>query len=749
MAQISYGTITITDTTDLTTYIRYATKAPLTAASQFQETPTTDTRYIAVLSIPTNESVPAWNSNSWKWSEFIGTDGLSVKDTRVLYYLKTNSTTVPQVNENTSIASTDVQNAWTSKNPTYVANGTYWTCLEVVLSDNITKSWSAPAEDLGLTQTAKDIAEAKSIAQQTIEDAQGAMSQAANGIKEIFRVWYRTNSTSTPAKPSAHVTTSENNVDNTWTKVKPIAKEGYRYYFYCEETVTNGGVSSWTEPVLDTSNLSAYEVGLLQAKVRNYWWDSSGAHIASGLSNGTEVTKDSAPTTYGYHALTGLGGISFGYNNAKVVDLNSTGPALYFYSPPTITNNGQTAVQGNMTMGLTSTALNFYDPNEADGTNKTAKATLNANGLVLKKGGIKAGTEAAAGSASNNGYIYLSSEDGPRLRINNFLPGTGSSDPQWRAIIGSKFGVLSDGTLYASNVNISGAITATSLSIGSGASITGLNASSIDGIDDYALQSSLDTEVAQRKAVYAVSTTGSTTSAKTTESNTPAGFVLYNGATVTIKFNNANSTTTPTLNVNNTGAKTIKSYTGATLTAAEYTWPAGAAITFTYDGSYWRMQDGGALQAKADAVTSANSASNSATLALNSASTASTKAGEAATSANNAANSVTAASNSAIQASNSATAASGSATAASGSATAAQAAQAAAIEAVDWTASIEITTINYLTNTATLKATAYKSGTVQSNVSYQWYQDSTALTNQISATLSNVSLDYSYTCIIS
>lgn len=153
MAQISYGTITITDTTDLNTFIRYAKQVPLQSASDFQLTPDTYTHYIAVLSVPSNEAEPSWNSNKWEWSEFIGTNGLSVKSTRTLYYLKTNSSSVPEVNSSTSIVSTDVQNAWTSVNPTYVTNGTYWTCLEVTLSDNTTKSWSTPVQDLGLTSS--------------------------------------------------------------------------------------------------------------------------------------------------------------------------------------------------------------------------------------------------------------------------------------------------------------------------------------------------------------------------------------------------------------------------------------------------------------------------------------------------------------------------------------------------------------------------------------------------------------------
>lgn len=124
---------------------------------------------------------------------------------------------------------------------------------------------------------------------------------------------------------------------------------------------------------------------------------------------------------------------------------------------------------------------------------------------------------------------------------------------------------------------------------------------------DYAKQSALTTEINQRKAAYATSSTAAGTQAKAA---TCANFALYTGASVTVTFSNANTHATPTLNVNSTGAKSIRGYTGAALTTAEYKWAAGAAITFVYDGSYWRMQDGGAQQAKADAANAARTATN-------------------------------------------------------------------------------------------------------------------------------------------
>lgn len=91
---------------------------------------------------------------------------------------------------------------------------------------------------------------------------------------------------------------------------------------------------------------------------------------------------------------------------------------------------------------------------------------------------------------------------------------------------------------------------------------------------------------------YATSTTAQGTTAKVA-TIVPAvtGWALYKGASITVKFTNANTATTPSLNVNSTGAKTIKTYSGGSLAESEYKWKAGDTFSFVYDGTYWRMQD--------------------------------------------------------------------------------------------------------------------------------------------------------------
>ena len=72
----------------------------------------------------------------------------------------------------------------------------------------------------------------------------------------------------------------------------------------------------------------------------------------------------------------------------------------------------------------------------------------------------------------------------------------------------------------------------------------------------------------------------------TTMANCPTGLTIY------VKFTNSNTATTPTLNVNSKGAKSIYKY-GTTKpgTTANTSWQAGSVVSFTYDGSYWQMNN--------------------------------------------------------------------------------------------------------------------------------------------------------------
>lgn len=83
---------------------------------------------------------------------------------------------------------------------------------------------------------------------------------------------------------------------------------------------------------------------------------------------------------------------------------------------------------------------------------------------------------------------------------------------------------------------------------------------------------------------YATSSSSASTGAKTATVQEPEGFELKEGVVVSVKFTNANTASSPTLNVDSTGAKPIR-----TLGTSSAYWAAGQTVLFVYDGTYWQV----------------------------------------------------------------------------------------------------------------------------------------------------------------
>lgn len=81
--------------------------------------------------------------------------------------------------------------------------------------------------------------------------------------------------------------------------------------------------------------------------------------------------------------------------------------------------------------------------------------------------------------------------------------------------------------------------------------------------------------------------TAAATAAKTV-SITTGTFTLEAGARVTVKFSNANTAGTPTLNVNSTGAKNIYSK-GSQITSGSNKSLLAGTVDFIYDGTQWHL----------------------------------------------------------------------------------------------------------------------------------------------------------------
>jgi len=96
---------------------------------------------------------------------------------------------------------------------------------------------------------------------------------------------------------------------------------------------------------------------------------------------------------------------------------------------------------------------------------------------------------------------------------------------------------------------------------------------------------------------YFTSSTAASTAAKVNATATGT-FVLCKGTTINVYFSTANSANAPTLNIGGTGAYAIYYKNAVTSSSNQYLWDAGTTLTFTYNGSYWYVNDGGSQLVK-------------------------------------------------------------------------------------------------------------------------------------------------------
>lgn len=96
---------------------------------------------------------------------------------------------------------------------------------------------------------------------------------------------------------------------------------------------------------------------------------------------------------------------------------------------------------------------------------------------------------------------------------------------------------------------------------------------------------------------------------------TCANFVLANGAILFVKFTYGQTFNgAPTLNVNSTGAKPVKSV--GTTDSVRYSWLAGEVVGFVYDGTNFVMIEGGIATTTYYGMTKLSSATNSTSTTL-------------------------------------------------------------------------------------------------------------------------------------
>lgn len=472
MAQVSYGTITITDINDIESIKNWYLATNASSGVTKTTLGWTDTI----------QQMTASKQYLWNYEQILGSDNVEISSTQPViighygingqngadgnsivsiteYYQVTNSTTNPGASgwQTTLVVPTST-------------NKYLWNYQVVNYSKTAAEGSYSDARIIGVYGDTGPQGPQGVQGPQGETGLQGDTGISVTGTKEIY--FLKRTTDNIPTAPADGVTTiSTSTAGGIWTTVVPNYIEGGIYYTSIQTTYSSGTSPKSSTAVINqgltdanAKALAAYntstardtEINALQAQAKHYWWDNQGAHVAAGenTTNVNNITQGT-PSTYGFNSLMAPGYLALKYKDINFVQLATN--SLTFYRPAT---NDSTYVQGKKGMDLTADALTFYKPLAYNSANEpTAAATLNANGLVLSEGGLEAGTK------NTTDYIYLYSTDEPTNHTININNSGNKSD--WRIVAGNKFGVDKAGNLYASNANISGTI-----AVGTGSSIS-------------------------------------------------------------------------------------------------------------------------------------------------------------------------------------------------------------------------------------------------------------------------------------
>lgn len=153
-----------------------------------------------------------------------GTNGTSptVTNTKIEYQQSTSGTTTPT-------------GTWSTTPPTASAGQYIWTRTTITYSDSKTAvSYSVSRNG-----------------------ANGAKGDKGISVKSVTPLYYCSNSTSIPAKPTSTVTTNSATAYNTWNKSCPTWTTTYKYYYVCSEILFDNNTRVWSDVVSDNGLTTA------------------------------------------------------------------------------------------------------------------------------------------------------------------------------------------------------------------------------------------------------------------------------------------------------------------------------------------------------------------------------------------------------------------------------------------------------------------------------------------------------------
>lgn len=523
----------------------------------------------------TNASAAVSTANTAK-----ATADKNVKETILLWYSKANSTAPSKPTSAVTSTSTS-GNAWSVVVPTYSASYPYYFyCYQYKLADG-TYAWSSVVYDQATTEAQSTARAASSSLATYITSNDAAIQSLQNQVDGQIEAWYY----------SVDPTTSNVPASDWTTDALKARHEGDLYY-----NVTSGHSWRWLK------NGSTYS-----------WQQIPDSDAAAALT-AAQNAQNTANNKRRIFTATPIVPYDKGdlWVNGSVVKYATTARSSGNYTASDWSTTATDDTAANVAQATANKNVRESQQLWFTKANSTAPSKPNSKVTSTSTGGNAWTTKVPTYNASYPHYFYCMqyvAADGT-VTWSDVVYDQATTEAQSVArTTSANLGTLQTdyatfkqttqqfestvGTTYATKTELKGATD----DITELESRVSTNETSIGQNTDAIALRATKTEVQQVRPAYATSTTGAGTAAKVaTIDPAVTGYALYKGASVAVTFSTANTAANPTLNLNSTGAKQIRSHTGAALSEGEYKWAAGATVDLVYDGTYWRMQDGGSVK---------------------------------------------------------------------------------------------------------------------------------------------------------
>lgn len=387
-------------------------------------------------------------------------------------------------------------------------------------------------------------------------------------VKSSVQLWYTKANETAPSAPSSAVTSTSTS-GNGWRTVVPTYNSSYPFYFYCWQYQYEDGTYDWSAVVYDRATSESEErarTGVANAASAQ---TTANANIKSSVQLWFTKANDTAPSKpSGTNPITVSDASKRNQWNLVVPTYSDSYP-YYFYC--------YQQQKGDNTYQWTDVV---YDEATSTAMKKAQGALPSSTFATFEQTTFKEVVDEVDEQSTKITTLTTITENNGLTETTNIsntvnqVSQTASGNSAKLSNITETIGANADGT----NPNTKSIIARTSAV-----------EQTLEGFQTTVTNVQRTAEEANDRGV-AYSGTSSTGASTADKVAACTNFELVAGATVTVRFSAANTSTGAiTLNVNNTGKRTVYVNGAATSSSNQLLWGANANVTFTYDGSYWRI----------------------------------------------------------------------------------------------------------------------------------------------------------------